>query len=272
MCRSEFGRHHRSRANSASQQRACVSNGRPNTCPPQFHFEASHVADPCAPPQHRTLPLSASLSSPLPSTSDSSDRQCQFGGATPAPAYSSAVNICSSGGNDQTLRPGKINLRWSTIHVKVVPCGNLVSFPAVAPLAPSTNSHHSSCRKLSSSAVDTGGESQSINAKEKKSNTKSSLPKERVPECASTEPKEELQETCQLVEDYYAECENCNLNVTAGCDGPDEYFAQQETMTLQRKLHEASAAKNNDQTMKVSFTLPTNSRTRRFVSLNLRSI
>lgn len=76
------------------------------------------------------------------------------------------------------------------------------------------------------------------------------------------EPKPEA-ESPQLVEDYHAECENCNLNVNPECDVVDEYFSEQETMTLQRKLHEVSAAKNNEQAMKVSLTLPTNSRTRR---------
>lgn len=70
--------------------------------------------------------------------------------------------------------------------------------------------------------------------------------------------------TSQLVDDYHAECENCNLNVNAECDGTDDYFSEQETMTLQRKLHDASAIKSNEQS-KVSLTLPTNSRTRRFV-------
>lgn len=44
--------------------------------------------------QHRTLPLSASLSSPLPSTSDSFDRQAQFA------TFSSVVNISSSDGDE----------------------------------------------------------------------------------------------------------------------------------------------------------------------------
>lgn len=128
------------------------------------------------------------------------------------------------------------------------------------------NNKNSSDQKFSNLTTDSG-ELQSSCVNDKKFNSKLTQSRERVfVEYINKEQTEEPSETCQLVEDYYAECENCNLNVNATCDEPDDYFVKQETMTLQRKLHEASAAKNIDHTMKVSLTLPTNSRTRRFVS------
>lgn len=81
--------------------------------------------------------------------------------------------------------------------------------------------------------------------------------------CKNSECELSETNTSQLIDDYHAECENCNLNVNSTCEVSDEYFSEQETMTLQRKLHEVSAIKCNDQAMKISLTLPTNSRIRR---------
>lgn len=119
--------------------------------------------------------------------------------------------------------------------------------------------------KKSLPTVSVTNESQNSH-KSKKSSTKCTTSKERTtvapPSESPKDPKAEP-DSSHIVDDYHAECENCNLNVNPECDGTEEYFSEQETMTLQRKLHEVSAAKNNDQSMKVSLTLPTNSRTRR---------
>lgn len=137
---------------------------------------------------------------------------------------------------------------------------------SLASITLTINNKNSSDQKLSNLITDTD-KLQSSSMNDKKLNSKLTQSRERVfVEYINKEQAEEPSETYQLVEDYYAECENCNLNVSATCDEPDDYFVKQETMTLQRKLHEVSVAKNNDHTMKVSLTLPTNSRTRRFVS------
>lgn len=74
-------------SNSSSRQPASISNFRPNTCPPHLNFSSNIL-------QHRTLPLSASLSSPLPSTSDMGYRKAEFA------TFSSAINISSSDGDE----------------------------------------------------------------------------------------------------------------------------------------------------------------------------
>ncbi|XP_065210631.1 uncharacterized protein LOC135838797 [Planococcus citri] len=219
----------RSRANSTGYAQPTTSTGH-GTCPPQFHLDPAHATG----STHRTLPLSASLSSPLPSTSDSCERQPQF------TTFSSAINISSVNGKEPSpSKSGK--------------------------LEPLTKQSSQSRKSLASVSV--------TNESQPKPKKSSKCSKERAAAAAtsstpneSKEPKPETDGSSQLVDDYHAECENCNLNVKGECDGPDEYFPEQETMTLQRKLHEASTAKTNDQ--KASLTLPTNSRTKRCSSKN----
>lgn len=216
----------RIRANSTNQRRS----SRPNIYPPQFHLAVASLADVAvSQTQHRTLPLSASLSSPLPSTS--TNNQCQFPGVILGPTSSSVTNICSLSSDDNLPAPDTSSTK---------------------------KHHHRTCKKASQPATETN-ETPPGNVKPSKERKMCKASKE-LPHCGE-ESTEEGQEACPIVEDYYAECENCNLNVGAdGCDGSDEYFSKQETMTLQRKLHEVSALQTLD---KVSLTLPTNSRTRR---------
>lgn len=101
ICRSRTEEYHNNDPNSNNHNRVFKSETRSNIYPPQLHFESLYTG--VRPFQHRTLPLSVSLSSPLPSTSDSCDRQIQFA------TFSSAVNISSSDGDEPSC--GKIHYR-----------------------------------------------------------------------------------------------------------------------------------------------------------------